>query len=78
MRCAIGLDAHTCHGLRHDFASLLVGAGVPNRVVMEMLGHTNIAMTSRYQHVADALQREAASHLDTLLSDTQTVRAATP
>ena len=55
VRCAIGLDAHTFNGLRHDFASLLVGAGVPNRAVMEMMGRTNISMTSRYQHLADAL-----------------------
>lgn len=36
-----GIPAHTFHGLRHDFGSLLLAAGVPTRVVQEMLGHAN-------------------------------------
>jgi integrase len=54
VRTRAGLDSHRFHGLRHDFASLLLAAGVPDRVVMEMMGHSNITMTAnRYQHVPD-------------------------
>jgi integrase len=63
------LDGHTFHGLRHDFAGLLLAAGVPGRVVSEMMGHANYSITANiYQHVPDELQRLAADHLDTMLS----------
>jgi integrase len=61
------LGSHTFHGLRHDFASLLLAGGTPQWIVMEMMGHSNYSMTTRYQHVPDALQREAAGRLDELL-----------
>ena len=70
VRDKAGLPAHTFHGLRHDFASLLLAAGTPQRIVMEMMGHSNYSMTTRYQHVPDALQREAANRLDALLQGT--------
>lgn len=40
------------HDLRHSFASQLVSAGVPLRQVQEWLGHSTIAMTERYSHLA--------------------------
>jgi integrase len=64
-----GLDSHTFHGLRHDFAGLLLAAGVPGRVVMEMMGHADYSITANlYQHVPDDLQRLAADQLDAMLS----------
>lgn len=64
-----GLDDHTFHGLRHDFAGLLLTAGIPGRVVAEMMGHADYAITANlYQHVADELQVLAADRLDELLS----------
>lgn len=48
------------HDARHTAATLLLAQDVPQRVVMEILGHSRITMTSRYQHVADAMQRDAA------------------
>ena len=69
VRARTSLDSHRFHGLRHDFASLLLAAGVADRVVMEMMGHSNIVMTAnRYQHVPDELQRLAADRLDHLLA----------
>jgi integrase len=63
-----GIGGHTFHGLRHDFGSLLLAAGVPTRVVQEMLGHANSYITmGRYQHVPDELQRDAAERLDAVL-----------
>jgi integrase len=68
VRTRAGMDSHRFHGLRHDFASLLPAAGVPDRVVMEMMGHSTISMTAnRYQHVPDELQHVAADRLDAVL-----------
>ena len=40
------------HDLRHSFASQLVSAGVSLRQVQAWLGHSTIAMTERYSHLA--------------------------
>jgi integrase len=57
------------HDLRHSCATLLLVQGVSPRVVMEILGHSDIAMTmNTYSHVVPELQREAASRMDSLLS----------
>lgn len=51
------------HSLRHSVATLLYRtAGL--KAAQDMLGHTNIATTSKYLHVDDDLQRKA---LDSLL-----------
>ncbi|HEX6349873.1 MAG TPA: tyrosine-type recombinase/integrase [Candidatus Dormibacteraeota bacterium] len=56
------------HDLRHSFATLLLIQGASPRVVMEMLGHSQIALTmNTYSHVIPAMQREAAARLDALL-----------
>ena len=58
-----GIPAHTFHGLRHDFGSLLLAAGVPTRVVQEMLGHADIATTQIYTHVlSERLPRLVREH----------------
>lgn len=48
------------HMLRHTYATLLRQAGVPDRVLMELLGHASLAMTYRYAHVyAEEVRAEA-------------------
>lgn len=47
-----GLRVIRWHDLRHSFASQLVTAGVSIRQVQEWMGHTTIAMTMRYAHLA--------------------------
>jgi integrase len=58
------------HDLRHSCASLLLVQGVPARVVMETLGHSNISITmDTYTHVLPELQRQAADAMDRALGD---------
>lgn len=52
------------HDLRHDAASTLTMAGVPQRTVMAILGHRDPRMTMRYQHLTPEHLREAVRALD--------------
>ncbi|GEB58927.1 tyrosine-type recombinase/integrase [Streptomyces gardneri] len=63
-----GLRVIRLHDARHGTATLLTAAGVPPRVVMEILGHSQIAVTMNvYAHVVQDTQRDAISHMDRLL-----------
>jgi integrase len=49
------------HSLRHTAVSLLKDAGIPEAVVMELVGHDSQQMSAHYTHVGfPALQRAAA------------------
>jgi integrase len=57
------------HDLRHSCATLLLAQGVSPRVVMETLGHSQVSLTlNTYSHVLPALQEDAASKMDAILS----------
>ena len=59
-----GLPSVRLHDLRHTAASLLLAQNVPARVVMEILGHSQIALTmNTYSHVAPEVSREAARRM---------------
>ncbi|MFI6210006.1 tyrosine recombinase XerC [Streptomyces sp. NPDC051041] len=63
-----GLPKVRLHDTRHGCASLLFAAGVAPRTVMEILGHSQIAVTMNvYTHVSDGDRREAMGHMDRLL-----------
>jgi integrase len=56
------------HDLRHTAASLLLEQGVHPKIVSEMLGHSQIAITlDLYSHVTPTMQQGAADALDRLL-----------
>src|ERR1700728_3118991 len=56
------------HDLRHTAASLMLGAGVPVKVVSEMLGHSSPIITlSIYQHTLPSMAKEAAEALSASL-----------
>jgi integrase len=56
------------HDARHGCATLLTSQGVPPRVVMEILGHSQIGVTMNvYTHVVQDTQREALATMDRLL-----------
>jgi len=59
------------HDLRHACATLLIVMGVHPRVVMEILGHSQIGTTMNiYAHVLPRVQREAVTGLDALFAGT--------
>lgn len=56
------------HDLRHAAATFLLAQGLPPRVIMETLGHSQISLTmNTYSHVSAELQRGAADAMDDLL-----------
>jgi integrase len=58
------------HDLRHTAATLLLKAGVPVKVVSEMLGHASVAFTLQtYAHVLPDMQRDAAAAAERLFGD---------
>ena len=60
-----GLRRVRIHDLRHTTASLLLSQGVSPRVVMEILGHSQISVTmNTYSHVSPELSRTAARSMD--------------
>lgn len=60
-----GLRRVRFHDLRHTCASLLLAQGVSPRVVMEVLGHTQLSMTTDlYGHVLPSSLRSAADAID--------------
>jgi integrase len=64
-----GLPRIRFHDLRHSCATLLLVQGVSPRVVMDVLGHSEIAMTmDTYSHVVPELQRDAANKMELLLN----------
>ena len=66
---AAGLPDIRYHDLRHTAATLLLAQGVDPRTIMETLGHSQISLTlNTYAHVMPALQRQAASKMDEILS----------
>jgi integrase len=57
------------HDLRHAAASFLIAQGLPLRLVMEVLGHSTIALTAdTYGHLERGMMTEAASRMDALLT----------
>ncbi len=65
-----GVRAIRLHDLRHTCATLLLSRGVSPRMVMDILGHSQIAVTmNTYGHVIPAMQHEAAGHMDAALGD---------
>lgn len=63
------------HDLRHSCATVLLAEGVPARVVMEILGHSQISLTlNTYSHVMPKALDDAASAIDRALGSNRVPR----
>jgi len=69
------LDDVTFHTLRHTFASWAMMRGVSLKELQELLGHSSLAMTMRYAHLAPEHLRTAVSRLEGLTRDMSEDRA---
>jgi integrase len=61
------------HSLRHTATSLLKSAGVPQSVVMDIVGHESKAVSQIYTHVGEAEKRQA---IDAMPSVTALLQSA--
>ncbi|HKR52336.1 MAG TPA: tyrosine-type recombinase/integrase [Pseudonocardiaceae bacterium] len=59
------------HDARHTAATVLLVLGINQRAVMGLMGWSNNAMTTRYQHLTPDLRRDIAEQVGGLLWDTR-------
>jgi len=59
------------HSLRHTAASFLIASGVDLYTIKSILGHSTIALTERYSHLADTALKEAANKMPRLTTTDQ-------
>jgi integrase len=52
------------HDTRHTTATYLLAAGVDPRIVMAIMGSSQMSMLTRYQHVFPSMLRDAATRLE--------------
>lgn len=65
-----GVRPARLHDARHTAATLLLAQGVPARVAMQILGHSQITLTlGTYSHVVPELAHEAAERMADALWD---------
>lgn len=66
---AAGLRRLRFHDLRHTCARLLLAQGVHPRVIVEILGHSQIGITMNlYSYVLPAMQKEIANSMEAILA----------
>lgn len=66
------LEPMRVHDLRHTAATMLLVQGVDPRVVMDIMGWSQTAMLTRYQHVLTELQTEALAKVANAITPTTT------
>lgn len=62
-----GLRDGRLHDARHTAATVLLLLGMSDRVIMNLMGWSNVAMTRRYAHVVEPIRRDAADRVGGLL-----------
>lgn len=61
----VGIEDFRLHDLRHTAASWLRMQGADIHTVAQLLGHKDLRMAARYQHLSPAFLAEAVAKLDT-------------
>ena len=67
------IDNFRWHDLRHTFATWLGQSGAALEVIRDQLGHSSIAVTQKYRHVAQHELRAALQRLPTISPNSGTV-----
>ncbi len=62
-----GIEGCRFHDLRHTFASYALMAGADLVSIRDILGHSDIRMTSRYAHSNDELKKRAVESISDLM-----------
>ncbi len=65
-REAAGLPDVRWHDLRHTYASWLAQKGQPLSAIRDLMGHSSLAVTNRYAHLAPSHLRDAVATLPKL------------
>ena len=68
LRARAGLKDARIHDLRHTFASAAVGAGQGLPMIGKLLGHTHVATTARYAHLAADPVKAAAEQVSSVIA----------
>ena len=63
VRRAAGVNCRL-HDLRHTFCTKLAEAGIPEQVMLDLLGHVSQAMLKRYSHNRLEARRRAIEALE--------------
>lgn len=62
----VGFKDGTLHSFQHYFCSWCANSGIPERVVMNWLGHKDSAMVRRYYHLSDLESQRQMAKLDSI------------
>jgi integrase len=65
-RTAAGMRGIRWHDLRHTYASWLAQKGQPLTAIRDLMGHSSLAVTNRYAHLAPTHLRQAVATLPKL------------
>ncbi|MCL2639167.1 MAG: tyrosine-type recombinase/integrase, partial [Oscillospiraceae bacterium] len=62
-----GLERFTFHAMRHSFATRMLEANVPAKVVQDILGHADVTLTlNTYSHVVGTTAHEQIAKINEL------------
>ncbi|WP_164885886.1 tyrosine-type recombinase/integrase [Paenirhodobacter populi] len=68
VRTELKMDRLRLHDLRHSYATTAISAGEALRTVGGLLGHSDLAITEGYTHLADDTLRAAAASVGSFLN----------
>lgn len=60
---AIGMPEASAHSLRHTFISRLAVAGVPTKAIGDLVGQSEVSITSRYIHLTPEAIQQTMRHM---------------